>query len=85
LGDATRKNFEQIALEIGDNTRNLQLFISQSPRKTELVIAIHQWWWRRHWEKPITGLLYRRILGCETRRLLGGCSRTMLWIYEQDR
>lgn len=36
------KSFQQIALEMGDNTRNLQLFISQSLWKTEPVIAIHQ-------------------------------------------
>jgi len=42
LGDASRKNVEQIALELGENVRTLQYFVGQSPWKTEPVIAIHQ-------------------------------------------
>jgi SRSO17 transposase len=42
LGDAVRKNVEQIALGLGENVRNLQYFVGQSPWKTEPVIAIHQ-------------------------------------------
>ena len=42
LGDATRKNVEQMALGLGENVRNLQYFIGQSPWRTEPVIAIHQ-------------------------------------------
>ena len=42
LGDAARKNVEQMALELGENVRNLQYFVGQSPWKTEPVIAIHQ-------------------------------------------
>jgi SRSO17 transposase len=42
LGDAVRKNVEQMALEMGENVRNLQYFIGQSPWKTEPVIEVHQ-------------------------------------------
>ncbi len=42
LGDATRKNVEQIALGLGENVRNLQYFVGQSPWKTEPVEEIHQ-------------------------------------------
>jgi SRSO17 transposase len=42
LGDAVRKNVEQMALGLGENVRNLQYFVGQSPWKTEPVIAIHQ-------------------------------------------
>jgi SRSO17 transposase len=42
LGDAARKNVEQMALELGENVRNLQYYVGQSPWKTEPVIEIHQ-------------------------------------------
>ena len=42
LGDAVRKNVEQMALGLGENVRNLQYFVGQSPWKTEPVIRIHQ-------------------------------------------
>lgn len=42
LGDAMRKNVEQMALGLGENVRNLQYFVGQSPWKIEPVIAIHQ-------------------------------------------
>jgi len=42
LGAAARKNVEQMALELGENVRNLQYFVGQSPWKTEPVIEIHQ-------------------------------------------
>ena len=42
LGDASRKNIERIALELGENVRNMQHFIGQSPWEAEPVIAIHQ-------------------------------------------
>jgi SRSO17 transposase len=42
LGDATRKNIEQMALGLGENVRNLQYFVSQSPWKTEPVLEVHQ-------------------------------------------
>ena len=42
LGDAARKNVEQMALGLGENVRNLQYFVGQSPWKTEPVIEIHQ-------------------------------------------
>ncbi|HSQ27162.1 MAG TPA: IS701 family transposase [Anaerolineales bacterium] len=42
LGDASRKNIEQIALEMGEKVRSMQYFIGQSPWKTEPVIRIHQ-------------------------------------------
>ena len=42
LGDAPRKNIEQIALGLGENVRDLQYFVGQSPWKTEPVIEIHQ-------------------------------------------
>ena len=42
LGNATRKNVEQMALGLGENVRSLQYFVGQSPWGTEAVIAIHQ-------------------------------------------
>ena len=42
LGDASRKNVEQMALELGQNVRDMQHFIGQSPWDAEPVIAIHQ-------------------------------------------
>lgn len=46
LGDATRKNVEQMALGLGENVRTVlrtvQYFVGQSPWRTEPVIAIHQ-------------------------------------------
>ena len=42
LGDAVRKNVEQMGLVLGENVRNLQYFVGQSPLKTEPVIEIHQ-------------------------------------------
>ncbi len=42
LGDAARKNVEQMALGLGENVRNLQYFVGQSPWKTEPVLAVHQ-------------------------------------------
>ena len=42
LGDAPRKNIEQMALELGENVRSMQHFIGQSPWEAEPVIAIHQ-------------------------------------------
>lgn len=42
LGNALRKNVEQIALEMGENVRSLQHFIGQSPWQPEAVLAIHQ-------------------------------------------
>ena len=42
LGEASRKNIEQIALGMGEKVRSMQYFIGQSPWKTEPVIKIHQ-------------------------------------------
>jgi SRSO17 transposase len=42
LGEATRKNVERMALELGEKVRSMQYFIGQSPWKAEPVIAIHQ-------------------------------------------
>lgn len=42
LGDATRKNVEQMALGQGENVRNLQYFVGQSPWKTAPVLEVHQ-------------------------------------------
>ncbi len=42
LGDAQRKNVEQMALEVGENVRSLQYFVGQSPWEVEPVIAVHQ-------------------------------------------
>ena len=42
LGDASRKNSERIALELGEKVRSLQHFIGQSRWKPEPVIEIHQ-------------------------------------------
>ena len=39
LGDATRKNVEQIELELGKNVRSLQYFVGQRPWKTEPVVG----------------------------------------------
>jgi len=42
LGDAVRKNVEQMALGLGENVRDLQYFVGQSPWKAEPVIEVHQ-------------------------------------------
>lgn len=42
LGDAQRKNMEQIALELNEKVRSLQHFIGQSRWKAEPVIETHQ-------------------------------------------
>jgi SRSO17 transposase len=46
LGDASRKNIEQMALGLGENVRTVrstvQYFVGQSPWKIEPVIKVHQ-------------------------------------------
>ena len=42
LGDAPRKTIEPIALGLGENARDLQHFIGQSPWVTEPAVQIHQ-------------------------------------------
>jgi len=42
LGNATRKNAEQMALGLGEKARSLQHFVGQSPWEVEPVIGIHQ-------------------------------------------
>lgn len=42
LGDTPRKNVERMALEMGENVRNLQHYVGQSPWKKEPVVKIHQ-------------------------------------------
>ncbi len=42
LGNATRKNVEQMALGMREKVRSLQYFVGQSHWQTEPVVAIHQ-------------------------------------------
>ena len=42
LGEAVRKNVEQIALSLGVNVRSLQHFIGQSPWSPTPLLAVHQ-------------------------------------------
>jgi SRSO17 transposase len=42
LGTTTRKSVERMALEMGENIRDLQHFVGQSPWKKEPVVIIHQ-------------------------------------------
>ena len=42
LGNAMRKNIEQMALELGENVRSMQYFMGQSPWEAEPVITTHQ-------------------------------------------
>ncbi len=42
LGDAPRKTAERMALELGENVRDLQHFVGQSPWRKEPVVKIHQ-------------------------------------------
>jgi SRSO17 transposase len=42
LGDAPRKTIEPMALALGENARDLQHFIGQSPWVTEPAVQIHQ-------------------------------------------
>ncbi len=42
LGSSTRKNVEQMALDLREKVRSLRYFVGQSPWETEPVIAIHQ-------------------------------------------
>jgi SRSO17 transposase len=42
LSNVVRKTAERIALEFGENVRDLQHFVGQSPWETEPMVAIHQ-------------------------------------------
>lgn len=42
MGNSLRKNVERMALEMGENVRDLQHFVGQSPWKKEPVVMIHQ-------------------------------------------
>jgi SRSO17 transposase len=42
LGEAPRKNVEQMALDLGEKVRSLQYFVGQSEWETEGLIGIHQ-------------------------------------------
>jgi SRSO17 transposase len=42
LGDTQRKTVERIALELGENVRDLQHFVGQSPWQPEAAVKIHQ-------------------------------------------
>jgi SRSO17 transposase len=42
LGDTQRKTAERMALEVGENVRDLQHFVGQSPWRKEPVVVIHQ-------------------------------------------
>jgi len=42
LGNATRKNVEQMALGLGEKVRSLQYFVGQSQWETEPLVALHQ-------------------------------------------
>jgi SRSO17 transposase len=42
LGDTQRKTAERIALELGENVRDLQHFVGQSPWQKEPAVIIHQ-------------------------------------------
>jgi SRSO17 transposase len=42
LGDVPRKTAERIALDLGENVRDLQYFVGQSPWETSPVLAVHQ-------------------------------------------
>lgn len=42
LGNATRKNVEQMALGLGEKVRSMQYFVGQSSWAEEPVIAVHQ-------------------------------------------
>jgi len=42
LGDTQRKTAERMALEVGENVRDLQHFVGQSPWRKEPAVVIHQ-------------------------------------------
>jgi SRSO17 transposase len=42
LSDVMRKTVERMALEFGENVRDLQHFVGQSPWETEPIVAMHQ-------------------------------------------
>ena len=42
LGDTQRKTVERMALELGQNVRDMQHFVGQSPWQKELAVMIHQ-------------------------------------------
>jgi SRSO17 transposase len=42
LGDTQRKTIERMALELGQNVRDMQHFVGQSPWQTEPAVLIHQ-------------------------------------------
>lgn len=42
LGETQRKTVERMALELGENVRNMQHFVGQSPWSKETVVVLHQ-------------------------------------------
>src|SRR3990172_5302897 len=42
LGETQRKTAERMALELGENVRDLQHFVGQSPWQKEPLVVIHQ-------------------------------------------
>ena len=42
LGDTARKTVERMALELGQNVRDMQHFVGQSPWPKEPLVKIHQ-------------------------------------------
>ncbi|MBI1877689.1 MAG: transposase, partial [Chloroflexi bacterium] len=42
LGQTQRKTVERMALEMGQNVRDMQHFVGQSPWRKEAVVVIHQ-------------------------------------------
>jgi SRSO17 transposase len=44
LGDTQRKTAERMALELGENVRDLQHYVGQSPWQKEPAVVIHQGW-----------------------------------------
>ena len=51
LGDTQRKTVERMALELGQNVRDMQHFVGQSPWQKEPAVMIHQGLVARAWAK----------------------------------
>ena len=74
-----------MALGLGENVRNLQYFVGQSPWKTEPVMEVHQRLVAETLGEADGVALIDESGGGETRKLLGGGSSAILWFGRQDR
>ncbi len=85
LGDASRKNVEQMALELGKNVRSMQHFIGQSGWKVEPVMTVYQGVVADTLGEVDGVALIDESGGGQARGRVGGGGRAILWIGGQSR